>query len=72
MPRRKVKLDTKVKVMRESLRLAGGSDILRKYGVSRRAAYNWYRRVLESLPEVLADQPPGPKPKSKAESTPPF
>lgn len=72
MPRRKVKLDTKVKVMRESLRLAGNTEVLRKYGVSKRAAYNWYRRVLDALPEVLAGERPGPKPKSKTESTPPF
>jgi hypothetical protein len=72
MPRRKVKLATKVRVMRENLRLTDPKDIPRKYGVSERAAYNWYQRVLEALPAILADEPPGPKPKTKAESAPPF
>ena len=74
MPRRKVKLATKVKVMRENLRLIDAKDIARKYGVSERAVYNWYQRVLEALPEILAEASPGPKPtaKSESESPPPF
>ena len=72
MPRRKVKLSTKVKVMRENLRLIDAKGIPRKYGVSERAVYNWYQRVLEALPEILADEPPGRKPKPKTESAPPF
>jgi hypothetical protein len=72
MPRRKVKLSTKVKVMRENLRLIDAKGIPRKYGVSERAVYNWYQRVLEALPEILADEAPGRKPKPKAESAPPF
>ncbi len=72
MPRRKVKLDLKVKVMRETLRLADVKNIPHKYGVSERAAYNWYQRVLEALPDILADEPPGPKPKPETKSTPPF
>ena len=72
MPRRKVKLATKVKVMRENLRLTDAKDIPRKYGVSERAVYNWYQRVLEGLPDILADESPGPKPTAKSESPPPF
>jgi len=72
MPRRKVKLATKVKVMRENLRLTDAKDIPRKYGVSERAVYNWYQRVLEALPDILADESPGPKPTAKSESPPPF
>jgi len=72
MPRRKVKLVTKVKVMRENLRLTDAKDIPRKYGVSERAVYNWYQRVLEALPDILADESPGPKPTAKSESPPPF
>lgn len=72
MSRRTIKLDVKVDVMRDSLRLMGLEDVLRKYGVSRRSAYNWYREVLEALPDILADDQPGRKPKSKADSAPPF
>lgn len=72
MPRRKVKLTTKVKVMRENLRLTDTKAIPRKYGVSERAAYNWYQRVLEHLPDILADDKPGRKPTTKVKSAPPF
>ncbi len=72
MPRRKIKLATKVRVMRENLRLIDVSAIPRKYGVSERAAYTWYQRVLEALPDILADAPPGPKPKDQVASPPPF
>jgi transposase len=73
MPRRKVELDIKVQVMRESLHLADVEDIAHKYGVSERSAYNWYERILEALPDVLADDKPGRKTCPKAENpTPPF
>jgi hypothetical protein len=72
MSRRTIKLDVKVDVMRDSLRLMGLEDVLRKYGVSRRSAYNWYREILEALPDILADDKPGRKPKSKVDSAPPF
>jgi hypothetical protein len=72
MSRRTIKLDVKVDVMRDSLRLTGLEDVLRKYGVSRRSAYNWYREVLEALPDILADDKPGRKPTSKDKSAPPF
>jgi transposase-like protein len=72
MPRRKIELDVKVKVMRESLRMANVKGVSRQYGVSERSAYNWYNRVLEALPDILTDDKPGPKPELKAESAPPF
>lgn len=72
MARRKIKLATKVKIMRESLRLIGARAIPHKYGVSKRAAYNWYQRILRALPVILADDKPGRKPASKTESAPPF
>jgi transposase-like protein len=72
MPRRKIELEVKVEVMRECLRMADVEKIARKYDISERAAYNWYTRVLEALPDILADGKPGRKPKPKAESAPPF
>jgi transposase-like protein len=72
MPRRKIELEVKVEVMRECLHMAGVEDISRKHGISERAAYNWYHKVLEALPDILADDKPGRKPKPKAESAPPF
>jgi hypothetical protein len=72
MARRKIKLITKVKIMRENLRLLDAKAISRKYGVSERAAYNWYQRVLEALPDILADVSPGPKSKDQGKSEPPF
>ena len=72
MPRRKIELEVKVEVMRECLRMADVENIARKYGISERAAYNWYHKVLEGLPNILVDNKPGRKPKQKAESAPPF
>lgn len=72
MPRRKIELDIKVKVMRESLQLADVENVSRKYGVSERSAYNWYERVLAALPDILADDKPGPKSEAQAETAPPF
>ena len=72
MPRRKVKLDVKIAAMRESLRLANVADVVDKHGLSKQVLYNWYREVLDALPDILADDKPGRKPKSKAETAPPF
>ncbi len=73
MPRRKIELNTKVQVMRELLHVAGVKDVLEKHGVSERTVFNWYKRVLEALPDILADETPGRKAKPKAakESAPP-
>jgi hypothetical protein len=72
MPRRKIELEVKVEVMRECLHMADVENIAHKYDVSERAAYNWYTRVLEALPDILANDKPGRKPESRAESAPPF
>jgi hypothetical protein len=72
MPRRKVKLEVKVKAMRECLRLVDVEDVMQKYGLSKRSAYNWYQRVLAALPDLLADEKPGRKPDAQATSSPPF
>jgi transposase len=72
MPRRKIKLEVKVEAMREGLRLMNVDDLQRKYGVSKQSMYNWYNRILESLPEVLADEKPGRKAPREPEQTPPF
>ena len=72
MPRRKVKLDVKVAAMRESLQLMNVAEVVNKHGLSKQAVYNWYREILEALPDILADDKPGRKPKSKADSVPPF
>jgi len=72
MPRRKVKLNVKVAAMRESLRLVNVADVVDKHGLSKQALYNWYREVLAALPDILADDKPGRKPRSTADSAPPF
>jgi hypothetical protein len=72
MPRRKVKLETKVAAMRESLHLANVAEIIHKRRLSKQSLYNWYQRVLEHLPDILADAKPGRKPRAKSESSPPF
>jgi hypothetical protein len=72
MPRRKVELDVKVAVMRESLRLINVADAAHKHQLTEQAVYNWYNKILEALPDILADEKPGPKPKAKSEATPPF
>jgi hypothetical protein len=72
MPRRKVKLNAKVAAMRERLRLMNVEDIARKHKLSKPALYTWYHEVLEALPDILANEKPGRKPKSRADSAPPF
>ena len=72
MPLRKVELEVKVEVMRECLRLMDVEDIARKHGVSKQSAYNWYQRVLEALPDLLAEAQPGPKPEAPTTASPPF
>jgi len=72
MSRRKIKLNTKIAAMRASLRLTNVAEIIRKRRLSKQSLYNWYQRVLEALPDILADEPPGPKHKDKVESAPPF
>ena len=72
MPRRKVKLEVKVKALQECLRLVDVEDIMRKYGLSKRSAYNWYQRVLEALPDLLTDAKPGPRPEAATTASPPF
>ena len=72
MPRRKVKLDVKIAAMRESLRLVNVADVVDKHGLSKQAVYNWYREVLEALPDILVDNKPGRKSASRAKSSPPF
>lgn len=72
MPRRRIKLDTKVAAMRESLRLANVGEIIRKRRLSKQSLYNWYDRVLEALPDILADDKPGRRSKAKSDSPPPF
>ena len=72
MPRRKIKLNTKVAAMRASLRLTNVAAVIRKDQLSKQSLYNWYQRVLDALPDILADAPSGPKPKDQGESVPPF
>lgn len=61
MPRRKVDLDTKVQTMRECLHLQDVTAVTHTYGVSERAAFNWFAQILEHLPEILQEAKPGPK-----------
>jgi hypothetical protein len=72
MPRRKVELDVKVAAMRESLQLTDAECTACKHNLSKQSMYNWYARVLEALPDILADDKPGRKRKPKVESAPPF
>ena len=72
MPRRIVELDDKVAAMRESLRLVDVADIANKHSLSKQAMYNWYHKVLAALPDILANDKPGRKPKLEAKSPPPF
>ncbi len=68
MPRRKIELETKVKVMREILHVADVKDALQKYDVSERAVFTWYHRILEALPDILINEKPGREPQTSAES----
>ena len=71
MPRRKVDLDTKVQTMRECLHLRDVEAVTHKYHLSERAAYKWFAQILECLPEILQNEPPGPKRQSATARAPP-
>ena len=59
--------------MRESLRLMDLEEVMHKYGISKPAMYNWYNKVLEALPDILANVKPGRKPSPEDDkSAPPF
>ena len=72
MPRRKIKLNTKVAAMRASLRLTNVAAVIRNERLSKQSLYNWYQRVLDALPDILADEPSGPKSQDKTKPIPPF
>ncbi len=72
MPRRKVALETKVAALRDSLRLMNVEQVARDHHLSRSAIYKWYNEVLKALPDILANEKPGRKPKPPTQSAPPF
>jgi hypothetical protein len=71
MSRRKIKLDTKVQAMRESLHLENVATITHKYQVSERSLYDWFAQILEHLPESLQEAKPGPKRQADDPAAPP-
>lgn len=71
MPKRKVHLNAKVQTLRECLHMQDVTAVTRKYGVSERAAYNWFALLLERLPEILQDAKPGPKSQVTDPTAPP-
>jgi hypothetical protein len=72
MPRRKVTLEAKVAALRDSLRLMNVDQVAREHHLSRPALYKWYNKVVDALPDILANEKPGRKTKLKAGSAPPF
>jgi len=59
-----IPIETKVKVMQESLRLSNVEAIAASYGVSVGAVYYWFNtKVKPALGEILQNDPPGPEPK---------
>jgi hypothetical protein len=73
MPNHKVKLDIKVKAMRECLHLDTQrvKAIMHKYGLSERSAFRWLDTILEQLPNILEDGKPGPKKQAPSSAVPP-
>jgi hypothetical protein len=73
MPNHKVKLDIKVKAMRECLHLDTQrvKAIMRKYGLSERSAFRWLDAILDQLPSILEDRKPGPKKQTPDFTVPP-
>jgi hypothetical protein len=63
MANRIIPIETKVKVMRECLRLVDVERVAARYGVRPRAISYWFTDKLQpALPEVLVKAPPGPRP----------
>ncbi len=73
MANRALDLDLKVAAMRECLTLREVAPVMEKYGFSERSAWHWLAQIKEALPELLARECPGPKPKTEPpESAPPL
>ena len=70
MPRRYISVQTKVQALREVLYLRDqdAQDVAAKYGVTARSMYNWYRSVLDALPDILAVKRPVRRRKPRAAS----
>ena len=70
MPRRVIPAATKVQALREILYLREQDvrDVAAKYGVTGRSIYNWYRSVLDALPDILAAKRPVRRRKPRAAS----
>jgi hypothetical protein len=66
MANRVTDLDQKVAAMRECLTLREVAQVMEKYGFSERSAWHWLAQIKEALPEVLASERPGPKPRTDA------
>ncbi len=66
---RVIPIETKVKVMKESLCLSNVEAIAASYEVSVGAIYYWFdEKVKPALSEILKNSPPGPEPKSAPEA----
>jgi transposase-like protein len=72
MSRRQVELEVKVNAVRESLRLVNVAAVARKHGVTPRVLYQWFHKLWEGLPQLMANAKPGPKAQVKPASSPPF
>ena len=66
MANRALDQDQKVAAMQECLTLRDVPQVMEKYGFSERSAWNWLAQIKDALPEVLAQERPGPKPKTEA------
>ena len=62
MPRRNIPVDEKVTILRACLKLDEVAATADAHGVAKQSIYQWYQKVLAALPDLLANEPPGPKP----------
>lgn len=63
-----IPVETKVKVMEESLRLSDVEGIAVCYGVSPGAVYYWFnRKVKPAFREILENDPPGPESRKESQ-----
>lgn len=65
MPNRIISIEIKVNALSQCLMLQNVEATAKELGVAPNSIHNWFMtKVLPSLPEVLAKEHPGPKPKA--------
>lgn len=65
MSYRHISTETKVEIMKETLTLCNINHVKERHKVSDDSIYIWFHKIIDTLPETLANKKPGVKPKEE-------